>query len=240
MSETPYEYINFSEVLFLQPKNTGTMPTTISSDYAREPQSARRKPKASSPRNKSSRKHELASHLQDSPYLKGPFTIRPPTHGEPSSARSVANNQNQRYSEVYVPPYIQRSSVPSRRKRSEGPPLLYQQRNKILSMNRNEFFKGLSSKYQKVAAMTPYGMDMTHYRECGLRRSARNRQEEEYEDMVETAATNRIKTQARLFDVQNDKRFHKDYMFNEKYPALRMIPVSDRIARSGDDSVIFI
>lgn len=131
-----------------------------------------------------------------------------------------------------------RAASPSTRKSSE--PYLYPQREKLFQSSRKEFFDGLSQKYATKAAMTPYGMDMTVYRNEALKRSKQNRQEEAEEYEFESREESRLKTQARLHEVANDKRFHKDYIFNKNYPALRMIPVKDRVDRAPDDGTVFI
>ena len=234
MVDRPAEYLNLSEVLFLQPKNLSTLPAD--SPPPPPPRSPRRKQISASPvRDGSVRRHELVPHLQNSPYLRSLPSIQPPTHDEPRSARSRKTKQQS--PEYFVPPPGPPSMQPVRR--GVAPPLLYQERNKIFESTNKRFFKGLNHKYQRKAAMTPYGIDMEHYLECGLRRSAQNRMNEKYEDYVQTVTTNKIKTQARLHEVATDKRYTKDYQFNSKYPELRMIPVADRIARA-EDSTIFI
>lgn len=199
----------------------------------------------------------LSPHLQNSPLLSGPFQIRSPDLGisrSPRSARGVShatkttkarNIVNQTTKGNFVPPIVNPYSTPTSarqrgRSTSDSRSLLYSQRNRLLSINRQDFFNDLSHKYQNRANMTPYGMDMTIYREMALKRSEQNRKEEQYEDMIETSTTNRIKTQARKAEVENDKRFTRDYIINSHYPELRMIPVSDRIDRAGDDTVVFI
>lgn len=201
------------------------------------------------------RRAMLSPHLQNSPLLSGPFQIRSPDLGlsshSPRSSRGISNSTkasrareyvNQTTNGNFVPPIVNPYSTPTsaRRDYSDSRNLLYNQRNRLLTINRQDFFNGLSHKYQDRANMTPYGMDMTVYRELALQRSERNRKKEQYDDMVETATTNRIKTQARKSEVENDKRFTRDYIINSHYPELRMIPVSDRIDRAGDESVVFI
>lgn len=193
----------------------------------------------------------LSPHLQNSPLLSGPFQIRPPDHSPRSSRTMQQASQsstareyvNQSSKGNFVPPIVNPYSSPNSARsyrNSDSRNLLYTQRNRILTANRQDFFRDLSHKYSNRANMTPYGMDMTVFRNMALRKSEKNRKDEQIEDMIETAATSRMKSQARKNEVENDKRFTRDYIINKNYPELRMIPVSDRIDRAGDETVVFI
>lgn len=192
------------------------------------------------------RREMLSPHLQNSPLLSGPFKVRAPDLGvSPRSPRSARGAQhttktskareivNQSAKGNIVPPIVNPYSIPtSARQRNHSTSsadyraLLYNQRNRILTMNRQDFFKDLPYKYQNRANMTPYGMDMSVYRDLALQRSKQNRKEEEYEDMVATATTSRIKTQARKAEVANDKRFTRDYIINI---ILSVIELTERV-----------